>query len=140
MTLFRPMPAADVLPTLARAALASPEIAARIAKRIDLDERKNYRDMDFFGIVRGDTLIGGIVFENASEMHIAVLPEYRGRWLTRGFYRFLGDQHRARGHLIGRVHLSAPRAEAFVRRFASTERREGNFTVFEITPPFGRAP
>lgn len=136
MTRYEPIAQEKVMPTIVRAALSDDVIAERLKKRVDLPEKK-LCNPEYFGILRGNLLIGGIVFEHR-EIHMAVLPEFRGRWLTRSFYRFLADQYRQRGVLIGRVHCSAKRAEHFVRRFAIGERQEGNFTVFSIAPPFGR--
>ena len=66
-------------------------------------------------VVQGE--IAGAVAMFQNQIHIAVKPEYRGRWAKRGMRdHFLNDRIRQYGPLIAKPFKSNERAVAFIER------------------------
>lgn len=53
-------------------------------------------DFDCYSIELGNMLIGGLIFKG-NVGHIAVLNQYRRKWASREFYRFIQQQVKDRG-------------------------------------------
>jgi GNAT superfamily N-acetyltransferase len=53
-----------------------------------LDYATAMRDWDIKVIQRNDSYIGAAFFRN-DEIHVSVLPQWRGKWITRGLLREL---------------------------------------------------
>jgi len=67
-----------------RAALSSKGVAEYLPDGFSLDDmRTQLEDWDIIGIERNGDIIGMGMIQD-KEIHFCILPEYQGRWLTRG--------------------------------------------------------
>lgn len=52
----------------------------------DFDFEEKLKDWTLWSVVKGDKTIGMCMI-HCKELHFAILPEYQGRWLTRGLLK-----------------------------------------------------
>ena len=69
----------------------------------------------------------GVILVKGSEMHVAIKPEYRGKWFSRKVAKLMRDILQQHGHITTKVMESHDMGHSFARRlgFHETARHDG---------------
>ncbi len=92
------------------------------------DALKNAYTYDFAAVVIDGVIVGGMMFKG-QEMHLAIKPEYRKRWITKNLFKFWAKQKQKRGGLWA---YADPGSEWFVSRVSCSVAIKNNRNFYQV--------
>ena len=107
---------------------------AALIHRIDMAESA-FDSFDVKTFVDGDTPVGMLMTKHV-ELHVAILPRYRRRWLSRRLIdEVLGGIIKQYGYAMTKVMADNQVGQAFVERLGFIKQAETNGVIFYRTKP-----